>query len=169
MTIGFQDLSGSTDKESNTDLRFILSNINNEEKKIALLRNPDCLGQHVGVEYLGLYAKNELIDASRTYFTSHNNVLEGGHVEMDVRKQEGQYNFTYNAMTNFVTVYVLPQFTLYLGISWSNIGCQKRKLLALEGEDRMFSYIPADDYAPIFVFTNSWRSKTFQLLQSETL
>ncbi|KAG2198405.1 hypothetical protein INT47_009810 [Mucor saturninus] len=48
-----------------------------------MLPNSNRLGQRVEVKPSNLSAKNELIEASRIYFKSHNNVLKGGPVEMD--------------------------------------------------------------------------------------
>ncbi|KAG2192336.1 hypothetical protein INT47_011157 [Mucor saturninus] len=166
----FAGMSGFTDQEGNTELRNMLSNIYTEEKKKAILQNPNCLGQRVEVKPSGLSAKNELIVASKIYyFKSHNNVLQGGPVEMDDCELERRYDLTYTAMKNFVTVYILPQFTLYPDFTWMKIGFKKRELLALISEDHMFSYLGADNCLPLFAFTKSGVLKTFWLLQSETV
>ncbi|KAI7880029.1 uncharacterized protein EV154DRAFT_568579 [Mucor mucedo] len=80
---GIQGMSGSTDQEGNTELRNLFSNIYTEEKKKALLQNPNCFNQHVKAKPLGVSAKNQVIEISRTYFKSHRNILEGGSVSMN--------------------------------------------------------------------------------------
>ncbi|KAG2191890.1 hypothetical protein INT47_007079 [Mucor saturninus] len=63
MLIRFQDMSAFTDQEGNTELRNMFSNIYTEEKKKAILQNPNCLGQRVEVKPSGLSAKKEIIEA----------------------------------------------------------------------------------------------------------
>ncbi|KAG2191182.1 hypothetical protein INT47_001393 [Mucor saturninus] len=99
-------------------------------------------GQRVEVKPSGLSAKNEIMEASKIYFQSHNNVLEGGPVEMDDCELERRYDLSYTAIKNFVTVSILPQ-----------------ELLALTSDNHMFSYLGADNCLPLFAFTKSWRSK----------
>ncbi|KAG2190396.1 hypothetical protein INT47_006033 [Mucor saturninus] len=99
-------------------------------------------GQRVEVKPSGLSAKNEIMEATKIYFQSHNNVLEGGPVEMDDCELERRYDLSYTAIKNFVTVSILPQ-----------------ELLALTSDNHMFSYLGADNCLPLFAFTKSWRSK----------
>ncbi|KAG2191237.1 hypothetical protein INT47_008605 [Mucor saturninus] len=138
----FAGMSGFTDQEGNTELRNMLSNIYTEEKKKAILQDPNRLGHRFKGKPSGLSAKNELIEASKIYFKSDNNVLEGGPVEMDDCELELRYELMYTAMKNFVT-----------------IGFNERKLLALIIEDHMFSYLGADNCLPLFAFTKSWGAK----------
>ncbi|KAG2193737.1 hypothetical protein INT47_010418 [Mucor saturninus] len=159
MLIRFQGMSGFTDQEGNTELRNMLSNVYTEEKKKAILQNPNRLGHRVKCKPSGLSAKNELIEASKIYFKSDNNVLEGGPVEMDDCDLERRYELMYTAMKNFVTVYIFPKFTPYPGFTWMKIGFNERELLALISEDHMFSYLGADNCLPLFAFTKSWGAK----------
>ncbi|KAI7888881.1 uncharacterized protein EV154DRAFT_592907 [Mucor mucedo] len=160
MQIRFQGMSGCTAQEGNTELRNMLSNIYTEEKKKAILQNPNRLGQRVEVKPSGLSAKNELIEASKIFFKSHNNVLDGIPVEMDDCELERQYDLTYTAMKNFVSVCIISQFTLYPGFTWIKIGFKERELLALINDDLMFSYLGADNCLRLFAFIKSWGAKT---------
>ncbi|KAG2191044.1 hypothetical protein INT47_006197 [Mucor saturninus] len=136
-----------------------LSNIYTEEKKKTILQNPNRLGHRIKGKPSGLSAKNELIEASKIYFKSVNNVLEGGPVEMDDCELERRCELMYTAMKNFVTVYIFPKFTPYPGFTWMKIGFNERELLALISEDHMFSYIGADNCLPLFAFTKRWGAK----------
>ncbi|KAI7870886.1 uncharacterized protein EV154DRAFT_570807 [Mucor mucedo] len=126
--IRFQGMSGSTDQEGNTELRNLLSSIYTEEKKKGLLKNPNHLGQRVKAKPVGVSAKNQVIEASGTYFESDHNILEGGPVSMNDCELERRYDLSYTAMKNFVTVYVLPQFTLYSGFTYMKISQKPRKV-----------------------------------------
>ncbi|KAI7873755.1 uncharacterized protein EV154DRAFT_487077 [Mucor mucedo] len=90
-------------------------------------------GQRVEAKPSGVSAKNPVIEDSRTYIKSHNNILEGGPIAMDDFEPE--------------------RFT------WMKIGFEKREMLALIADDHMFSYLGADNDLPLFAFSNSWGSK----------
>ena len=159
MLIRFQGMSGSTDQEGNKELRNLLSSIYTEEKKKALLKNPNHLGQRVKDKPVGVSAKNQVIEASKAYFKSDDNILEGGPVSLNDSELERRYDLAYTAMKNFVTVYVLPQFTLYSGFTWMKIGFEQRELFALIADDHLFHYLGADNCLPLFAFSKSWGSK----------